>query len=77
MTPDDFRDHSAKTFETVKQGLARDNNPNSAIISYLAQIMQPQWEIVAQLSELNEYLRSERNRTAPPVPSPAERDIIS
>lgn len=50
MTPQEIREHSAKTFDQIKAGLAKDNNPQSAQVSALCHIMQALWEIAAQLA---------------------------
>jgi hypothetical protein len=75
MTPSEIRVHSAKMFEIIKSGLAKDNNVDSCMLSVQLQIMQASWEIAAQLMELNQTLS--QSRISPPAPSLAGHDSTS
>ncbi len=55
----DIRCHSEKTFEAVRNGLGRENNVDSAIVSAQLHLVQAVYEVAAQLSELNELLRKQ------------------
>ncbi len=55
----DIRCHSEITFEDVRNGLRRENNVDSAIVSAQLHLVQAVYEVAAQLSELNELLRKQ------------------
>jgi len=54
LTPKEMRDHSAKVFVQMDEGLKAHNNPVSVQLSATMHCMQALWEIAAQLGELNE-----------------------